>query len=94
MQINENVKEKLNYSKYGFILHNVESNNLLYISNVEGETIELKVVGDYHTLKITGKRNIMVANRYKIVNQKQLDFILVNGRTGVLFSPLSGSNKV
>lgn len=83
----------IDVSKYGFILQSEKDGFYRYAANVSGEVVELKVYADSYTVKITGKRNIMVANRYKIKTQNQLDFILMNGRAGVLFLSAPCSNE-
>ena len=79
--------------KYGFNLQSEKDGFYRYVANVSGELVELKVYADSYTVKITGKRNIMVANRHKIKTQSQLDFILMNGRAGVLFLSVPRSNE-
>ncbi len=84
--------EIINVSKYGFILNTESKLSKNYIANVKDEIAEMVVSNDIYTIKIAGKRNIMVANRYKVSTQEQLDFILINGRVGVLFSSFSSPN--
>lgn len=83
----------IDVSKYGFELSIEKEFYKVYVAKVENEIVELIVSGDTYTVKISGKRNIMVANRYKASTQEQLDFLLINGRVGVLFSSFCGSNK-
>lgn len=77
--------------KYGFALFKEIGRLKVYTTNVRNEIVELRVSGDNYTIKITGERDIMVANRYKIQTQEQLNFLLVNGRAGILFSSFCGS---
>ena len=83
----------IDVSRYGFELSIEKEFYKIYVAKVENEIVELIVSCDTYTIKIGGKRNIMVANRYKVSTQEQLDFLLINGRVGVLFSSLCGSNK-
>lgn len=83
----------LDYSRYGFKMQSEVNGLHLYLAELQGETLELRVLGDTHTLKITS-RDIMVANRYKVTDNSQLDFILINGRAGVLFSSFGGSQHI
>ena len=84
---------KIDILKYGFKLSAENEYGKTYVANIENEVVELNIFAGMYTLKIVGKRNIMVANRYKVSNQEQLDFLIVNGRVGVLFSSFGGSNK-
>jgi len=51
----------------------------------------MTVLDNIYTLKIQSDMgDIMVANRYMIDTQENLDFIILNGRAGVLFMPFTG----
>lgn len=83
----------IDFYKYGFVIQSEKDGFCKYVANVGGEVVEMFIYFDTYTIKIVGKRNIMVANRYKIKTQSQLDFILMNGRAGVLFLSVPCSNK-
>jgi hypothetical protein len=83
----------IDVSRYGFVLDAETKYSKTYLANVKNEIVQLVFDGDVCTIRIAGKRNIMVANRYKVSNQEQLDFLLANGRVGVLFSSFGGFNK-
>lgn len=85
---------KLDYLKYGFRLKSETNGLYTYVLEANGEVVELSVLINVHTLRIAGNRDIMVANRYIIDTQEQLDWFIFNGRAGILFMPFSGSNHV
>ena len=84
----------LDYSKYGFNKHSENNGHIKYVAEIEGEVIQLSVLGGTHTLKIVGKRDIMVANRYEVTSQKELDFLILCGRTSALFTSFDSVNLV
>ena len=85
----------LDYKKYGFKLQSEDRGLFTYLAKVNQQDIELKVLGETHTLRIvTGSKNIMVANRYKVNKQELLDFLIFGGRCSLLFMPLSASNQI
>jgi len=83
------VPTDIDVSKYGFVLNSESEYSKTYLAKVKNEIVQLVIDGDLCTIKIVGKRNIMVANRYKVSNKNQLDFLILNGRVGVLFFPFS-----
>lgn len=84
----------INVSKYGFELSIENQYGKTYVAKIENEVVELNIFAGMYTLKISGKRNIMVANRYEVSTQEQLDFLIFNGRAGVLFSSFRKSDKI
>ena len=86
-------ENNVDVSKYGFVLDAETEYSKTYLVTIKDEIVKLVVDCSVYTIRIAGKRNIMVANRYKVSTQEQLDFLLVNGRAGVIFSSFGSSNE-
>ncbi len=87
--IESNTDEGLNYSKFGFNLYKTsESGCVFYRRQFEWFYLELMVSADIHSLYMNtkGEKEMIIANRYKIDNQEQLDFLILNGRVGEFFN--------
>jgi len=86
------MKNNINVSKYGFELSKkTDSGTLFYCRKFDDSfSVELMVSENSYTLSAWQQdNNLMVANRYKVSTQEQLDFIILNGRVGVWFNEKS-----
>lgn len=76
-------------SKYGFKLNKkLDSGILFYIRKFDDDfSVELMVSENVYTLSAWQRNsNLMLANRYKVSSQEQLDFLILNGRVGTWFN--------
>lgn len=81
--------DALDYSKHGFALSENREGVLFYTCQIKDFLINLMVAANVHTLDyILHDNRTYVANRYKIENQEELDFLILKGRIGWIFSEL------
>lgn len=85
-------KEKINYEKYGFVLEREDPNGYKVFTKIidDKRFIQLSVINNTVTLsdfdmQFKGREKMVIACRYKIEQQKELDFIIYKGRVGFLF---------
>ncbi len=78
----------MDVSKHGFVLSRTSENGVFfYEKKTQNFVIELMVATNVYSLEYTLNNNtVKVANRYKVENQEQLDFLILNGRVGWLFT--------
>ena len=82
--------DKLDIKQYGFVLKKEIEGHSVYTCEKDGKEVELSVWDNVYTINIICNDTIIkVANRYRVDTQEQLDFLLLNGRIGVFFVPLS-----
>ena len=83
------MENKIDVSKYGFILNKkAGSGSLFYCRKFNDNfSVELMVSENVYTLSAWQRdNNLMLANRYKVSSQEQLDFLILNGRVGTWFN--------
>ena len=83
------MENKIDVSKYGFILNKkAGSGSLVYCRKFNDNfSVELMVSENVYTLSAWQRdNNLMLANRYKVSSQEQLDFLILNGRVGTWFN--------
>ena len=85
------MENNIDVSKYGFELYEVSKSGIIfYRRKFNGYYVELMVAEDIYSLFIEmGDSQIVVANRYKIERQDELDFLLFRGRVGRRFNEQS-----
>lgn len=86
------MENNIDLSKYGFeFIKKSECGTLFFCRKFDKEFfVELMVAENVYTLSAWQRdRNLMVANRYKVSSQEQLDFIILNGRVGSWFNEKS-----
>lgn len=82
------MENNIDVSRYGFELNKkLDSGSLFYCRKFNDDfSVELMVAENVYTLSAWHRdNNLMVANRYKLSSQEQLDFIIFNGRVGSWF---------
>ena len=85
--------QDINIDKYGFSLKIEKEGHFVYTYERDGKEVELSVRDNFYTINLISNDTIIkVANRYRVETQEQLDFLILNGRVGVLFVPLSCHN--
>jgi hypothetical protein len=74
--------------KYGFVLSRTSENGVVfYKKEIREFVVELMVAANVYSLEYNLNGNtVKVANRYKVKTQEQLDFLILNGRVGWLFT--------
>ena len=86
------MENNIDVSKYGFELNKkLDSGNLFYYRKFGDDfSVELMVSENVYTLSAWQRdNNLMLANRYKVSSQEQLDFLILNGRVGTWFNEKS-----
>lgn len=86
------MENNIDVSKYGFELNKkLDSGNLFYCRKFGDDfSVELMVSENVYTLSAWQRdNNLMLANRYKVSSQEQLDFLILNGRVGTWFNEKS-----
>lgn len=88
MQNESNVLENIiDVSRYGFELYKQNNDFFHYRKIVHDYYIELdELCGSYTITICRNDSRIIVANRYEITEQSQLDFLLKKGRCSSAFS--------
>ena len=79
----------IDVSKYGFELtKKLESGIIFYCRKFDDDfSVELMVSENVYTLSSWQRdNNLMLANRYRVSSQEQLDFLILNGRVGTWFN--------
>lgn len=83
---------KFDLNKYGFEIDNSRTGNLkFFIKKIDDKTfVELTVLDDIYSLshydmQFDKSPELVIACRYKVETQEQLDFLIYNGRIGYLF---------
>lgn len=85
---------EIDLKKYGFIKTEESKSIETFIKKFDKYDVIVLRSGKTYTVKIIGESEIMVANRFLLSSQKDLDFILFNGRAGVIFSSFRSPDKV
>ena len=83
------MENKIDVSKYGFELKKqLDNGNVFYCRKFDDDfSVELMVSENVYTLSAWQRdSNLMLANRYKVSSQEQLNFLLLNGRVGTWFN--------
>jgi hypothetical protein len=78
----------LDVVKYGFKLFKKSESGIIFYRRTFGDLIvELMVAADVYSLSALrkGHREMVVANRYRVSTQSELDFLIYNGRVGDIF---------
>jgi len=85
------MENKIDVSKYGFeLFKRSESKTEFYRRQFDDFYVELMVAENVYSVFIEKKdSNIVVANRYKVENQEELDFLIFRGRVGSWFNKKS-----
>lgn len=85
----------IDVSKYGFVLSEETDGICTFLAKRGCENIQLTVLDNIYTLQlVTDDRNIMVANRYKLKNQSEFDFLIFNGRLSASFNVIDNCSQV
>ena len=85
--------QDINIDKYGFSLKIEKDGHSVYTFEKDGREVELSVSGNSFTLGVWFNDNYKkIADRYSVTTQEQLDFLIFNGRVGVLFMPIHSEN--
>lgn len=83
--------EKRITGHYGFTLERITDNGFRFYTKQDNERyVELMVAGDTLSISLYNTESeqpseMVVACRYKVETEEQLDFLLCNGRVGYLF---------
>jgi hypothetical protein len=83
-----NCEASFDLSKYGFVFSRGGNGEVeFYRREFDDLSIELMVSADVYSLSlINGGVEMVVANRYQVSTQEQLDFLIFNGRVGTWFN--------
>lgn len=79
----------IDVAKYGFTHYlTAEHGSIFYRKQFKGFYIELMVSANIYSLskRIEGEREMMIANRYEVLEQSQLDYLIYKGRIGQFFT--------
>lgn len=86
------MENNIDVLKHGFELKKKGySGSLFYCRKFDDDfSVELMVSENVYTLSAWQRdSNLMLANRYKVSSQEQLDFLILNGRVGTWFNKQS-----
>lgn len=78
----------LNIAKFGFSPYSEgETGVKFYRRDVSGGYVELMVAENvYSVFWGESDQEMVIANRYEVKSQEELDFLIMNGRVGYFFS--------